>query len=446
MSRQTPDPVSVVPSPSSRVHHTAPGRAGRLLAACALLGASTGCFGKLLDWEGSASVQLPQRLAAVGEEVAVRSSACAADWEVSDVPSGEASRGARVRGGGESATFLAEQPGEYEITARCRKSRASSRIVAFSPTVTLRLGGPVTLPIKCQDAVAGPRGRLLCVDHGVHVVEPASGRVLGRTAAPLPATWGLDAQGDRFVVATLGCPSTQAGCPTPGLEKGVYLYRLGGDDQPVELGRIAGAAELVPLLDSDRLFVSTDQKVQRYTIADPTMASAAGCLADESLGTVPLPFRVGDKLAVLTWKDRLQVYDPATLPPSCTTPTKPLAEARLYEKDSGVLFYSRPAVSGGIAYVAGVNGLLTLDLTDPLRPRISDRLKVAAGSVVLVGGRLLALADGGVLALELSDPLHPRPAGRVPVAEGFHVFDRLVALGDELWIVVDSTVRRVELR
>lgn len=446
MSRQTPDPTSVVPSRWSSVLRAAPGRAGRLLAACALLGASSGCFGKLFDWEGSASVQLPQRLAAVGEEVEVRSGACDADWEVTDVPSGEASRGARVRGDGKSATFIAERPGEYELTARCKKSRASGRIVAFAEAVTLRLGEPVTLPIKCQDAVAGPRGRLLCVDHGVHVVEPASGRVLGRTAASVPATWGLDVQGDRFVVATIGCPSTQAGCPTPGIAKGAYLYQLGGDDRPVELGRIEGAAELVPLLDSDRLFVSSKGQVQRYTIQDPTMASAAGCIADESLDTVPLPFRVGDKLAVLTWKDRLQVYDPASLPPGCATATKPLAETRLYEKDGGVIFYSRPAVSGGIAYVAGIGGLLTLDLTDPLRPRVSDRLQVAAGSVVLVGGRLLALADGGVLALELTDPLHPRPVGRVSVPEGFHVFDRLVALGDQLWVVVDSAVRRVELR
>jgi hypothetical protein len=421
---------------------------GRLAAACTLLGASTGCFGLLSDWEGSASVRIDQHLAAVGEEVAVRSAGCTPDWEVTDVPSGEASRSARVRGSGEGATFVAERPGEYEITARCRKSRASRRIEVFIPTVTLRLGAPVTLPIKCQDAVAGPRGRLLCVDHGVHVVDPASGVVRGRTAAPVPATWGLDAQGDRFVTATLGCPSSQPGCPTPGIDKGVYLYQLGGDDQPVELGRAvgSGAAELVPLLDGDQLFVSTNGAIRRYSIQDPTRASAVGCVADPSLGSVPLPFLVGGRLAALTWTNLVPIYDLGSLPASCATPTKPLAETRLSEKNKGSLFYSRPVVSGGLAYAASPNGLITLDLTEPLRPRVSDTLAAAAGSVVLAGGRLLALADGGVLALDLADPRRPRPTGRVALPESFQVFDRLVASGTELWLVTGSTVRRVELR
>lgn len=442
MRTRHPNPApSLLPEPP-RPQPVPRGAASAL--ACALLALGGGC--EPIDFSGlGLSVRLDDTLAVVAEPVTVRGPqvGCIPRWSVSDVPSGQASRGAEISGDGRIVTFTARQAGDYRITGRCGKNEASKDLSVFAPDVRLGLTPALTLPFKCQDASAGPRGRLLCVDRGVHVVDPVTGTELGKTADPVPESWGLDVQGDRFAATTLGCDPAKSACPPGGAARGLYLYRLGTDDKPVRLAQVPEAGELVPLLAGDRAFVSTDHTLRRFDLTDETRPAAAGCVSDAALGIVPVPLLFGGRLAVLSWTNTLLVYEPDRLPASCDTATQPLARLKLSSAKSTV-FTGRPVLGGDLAYVSSADALTTIDLRDPLQPAVTATLARPTRAAALHDGKLLALTDRGLLALDLTDPRRPRPVGVVRLVAAPSQLDRVVVLGGTAWLVLGSTIQRVE--
>lgn len=441
-ARPAPEPALLPEPPRPRPRPAPRGAASAL--ACGLLALAGGC--EPIDFSGLGfAVRVDQTLVEIAEPVQVRGpdGGCVPRWSVTDLPSGLSSRGAMLSGSGRAVTFTAREAGTYRVTGRCGKTEASQQITVFNASATLGLHTATPLPFKCQDATAGPRGRLLCVDHGVHVVDPATGAELGKTADPVPESWGLDVQGDRFAVTTLGCDPAKSACAAGGAARGLYLYRLGPDDKPVRLAQVPDAGELVPLLAGDRAFVTTGDTLRRFDLADETRPAAAGCVRDRGLGSIPVPFLFGGKLAVLSWQNTLLVYDPERLPASCDTPAPPLARLKLSSAQSAV-FYARPVLSGDLAYVTSTDALTTLDLRDPLRPAATTTLDRPTRAAALHDGKLLALTDKALIALDLTDPRSPRPVGQLRLAASASQLDRVVAAGGKAWLVQGSTLQRVE--
>jgi hypothetical protein len=457
MRRQTPHSLPSRPAlptyPTRPPSEPRPPRALSGLCLVGLAALSSGCWS---FWPGSSDgvgFRSEHALTAVGQPVTLTTSertTCRPDWSVAVLPSGAASRGASVRGDGSTASFTAHEPGEYEITARCGDASHKQRITAFAPSATLSAAEPAKLPFACQDAMAGPRGRILCVDRGVHIVDPETGAELGRTAEPGPQTWGIDVEGERFVSVTLGCTAGRDDCPSPGVKSGMYLYQLGADDKPVLLSHLDKSAELAPLLDGNRLFISSDYSLQRYSLQDPTKATEVGCISDKELGLVPVPFFIDGKLGVLSWNNTLLVHDADKVTPDCATPTPPLARLALDPDSKSAIFYTRPAVNGSLVYAASSVALTTIDLSEPLRPSISAKLGISTGSAVIHRGRLIVLGDQSVVALDLLDPRHPRPVAQLRLPSGTFgeagTFDRVVAIGDKLWLARSKTLRRLEIK
>ena len=435
-----PAPVLLPEPPRPR---PAPRGAAAALA-CGLLALAGGC--DPIDFSGIGfAIRADQTLVEIAEPVQVRSpdGGCVPRWSVTELPSGLSSRGATLSGGGRAVTFTAREAGTYRVTGRCGKTEASQQITVFKASATLGLHTATPLPFKCQDATAGPRGRLLCVDHGVHVVDPATGTELGKTADPVPASWGLDVQGDRFAVTTLGCDPAKSACPAGGAARGLYLYRLGPDDKPVRLAQVPEAGELLPLLAGDRAFVTTADTLRRFDLTDETRPAAAGCVRDRGLGSIPVPLLAGGRLAVLSWQNTLLVYDPERLPASCDTPAPPLSRLKLSSAQSAV-FYARPVLSGDLAYVTSTDALTTLDLRDPLRPAATTTLDRPTRAAALHDGKLLALTDKALIALDLTDPRSPRPVGQLRLATTASQLDRVVAADGKAWLVQGGTLQRVE--
>lgn len=375
---------------------------------------------------------------------------CFPDWSVAEAASGRESQGASVTGDGPKATFTAHAPGEYVITARCGDASYKQRITAFAPSATLSPSAPKELPFGCQDAMPGPRGRILCVDHGVHIVDPETGAEVGKTAEAVPETWGLDVQGDRFVTVGIGCTPSREGCKGMTVEGGMYLYQLGSDDKPAPLGHLASSAQMVPLLDGTRLFVSDEQKIRRYSLQDPTKAAEVGCIENKELGLIPVPFFLGGKLGVLSWNNQLVVHDPDRATGACSSLTKSLARLELDPERKSAIFYTRPVENGALLYIGSSVALTTVDLTDPLQPSVVGRINISTDSAVIHGGRLIVLADASIVALDLLDPRHPRPVAQLRLVTGRFgesgTFDRVLVAGGKLWHARAKTLRRIDIR
>lgn len=433
-------------------------RPPRRVAAALTLGAlgalgslGAGCF----PFEPYQSVQFKSEhaLTQLDQPVALttmKGTTCFPDWSVTEAASGKASQGASVKGDGSTATFTARAPGDYVITARCGDASYKQRITAFAPSATLIPSAPKELPFACEDAMPGPRGRILCVDRGVHVVDPATGTEVGKTAEPVPQTWGLDVEGDRFVSVGTGCTANRDGCGSTTVEGGMYLYQLGPDDKPTQLGHLGNSAFMVPLLDGNRLFISNSEQIIHYSLQDPSKAAEVGCISGKDLGPVPVPFFIGGKLGVLSWKNELLVHDPEMATRVCSSPARPLARLELDPEHKSAIFYTRPAVNGSLIYVGSTLALSTIDLSDPLRPSLIGRLGISTGSAVLHGGRLIVLADKSVVALDLIDPRSPRPVAQLRLTkerfgEGGS-FDRVLVAGGKLWLARKKTLRSLDIQ
>lgn len=380
----------------------------------------------------------------------INGTTCFPDWSVTEAASGKESPGAQVKGDGPTATFTARAAGDYVITARCGDASYKQRITAFAPSVTLIPSVPRELPFSCQDAMPGPRGRVLCVDRGVHVVDPATGAEVGKTAEPVPRTWGLDVEGDRFVSVGIGCTANRDDCGSTTIEGGMYLYQLGPDDKPVQLAHLAKSALMVPLLDGNRLFVSNNEQIIRYSLQDPSKAAEVGCIAGKDLGIVPVPFFIGGKLGVLSWDNQLLIHDPEAALPVCSSPAKPLARLELDPEHKSAIFYTRPAVNGSLIYIGSTLALSTVDLSDPRNPSLVGRLGISTGSAVIHGGRLIVLADSSVVALDLIDPRSPRPVAQLRLTKDRFgeagSFDRVLVAGGKLWLARTKTLRSIDIR
>lgn len=458
MRRQTPNLGSrpALPSyPSGPVRPPVGPRPPRgAAAALALTALAAGCW----PWSGepyqSVQFKADHALTQLDQPVALttvmNTTTCSPDWSITEAQSGKESQGASITKDGPNATFTARTPGDYVVTARCGNSSYKQRITAFAPSVTLSPSVPKELPFGCQDAMAGPRGRILCVDLGVHVVDPETGTEVGKTAEAAPQTWGLDVEGDRFVTVGIGCTPNRDGCKGMKVEGGMYLYQLGPDDKPVLLGHRADSAQLVPLLDGNRLFVSNDQKISRYTLQDPSKAAEVGCIANKDLGLIPVPFFLGGKLGVLSWNNQLLVHDPEMATLVCSSPTKALARLDLDPERKNAIFYTRPAVNGSLLYIGSSVALTTVDMTDPLSPSVVDRLGISTDSAVIHGGRLFVLADASVVALDLIEPRHPRPVAQLRLPnDRFGMggsFDRVLVAGGKLWLARNKTLRSIDIR
>lgn len=451
MRRQTPNLVtsglSLPTYPTRPVG--GPRGLGRLAALGLLLSLAPGCFSLFSDQSWRLDITAEQRLVAVDEPVALRvqkpDESCLPRWSVAAIDGGD-ERGASLSGDGAAVTFTGRKPGEYEVSAHCGKHTVSRRITIFAAELTLRVGSERTLPVPCQDATPGPRGRILCVDHGIHVIDPESGAELGRTSEPVPQAWGVDVQGDRFVAATYGCSRGSKECPTQDIEAGIYMYRLGADDQPVRLSHILSAPGGVPLLDGNRLYASGTNTVSRYDVSDPTKASVTACASAQALDLIPVPFLLGSKLGALSWKNQLLIFDGDALPASCATETKPLAQLPLSERKSAVIS-ARPTLHDDVLYTGNAEALFTIDLRDALRPAVTSRIGFSAGSTALHGGRLFSLLEKSVTAFDLSDPLHPRMIGRLtPGNLAVDYLDRLIVVNGQLFAVVANKLMRIDVR
>lgn len=431
---------------SKRLLHRTPSTG----AALAAVATATGCFWLSDSQPASLSVKPEFRLAAVGEAVQVSlgsgAASCRTAWSINGAPAA-AARDATLEASGASASFTARAPGDYVLAASCGKAAGQTTISIFQPTATLSLGSPLTLPIHCYDAVAGPRGRILCVYKGVNVVDPETGRVVGKTAEPVPLLWGLDAQGELFATTSLGCKKPDPLCPTADVDAGALIYRLPGDDQPVLLGVIKDAPTGVPTIDGSQLYVSTSGRVARYDIADPTRSQSVACLASRDLGEIPVPFRFRDQLGVLSFKNLLAVHDAGKLPATCDTETPPRGRVVLDESRQKTQFYARPTVQGSMVYAGSTDAFYAIDVSEPTRPLVTARIGTAAGATVVYKGRLIALLDTGVVAMDLADPQHPRPVALHHFGAGATaLFERLLVIGDRLWMTRDSSLTAIELK
>lgn len=287
----------------------------------------------------------------------------------------------------------------YALPSRCSGTwpidHGQLLTLAIDAPDRLRLAGgwQADPPIQTDDCFASPNSRRLTLDrHAEHALVPLDRGGLAILSLADPSAPRLqqrsvftDTRGYSTSVQSIVVEGSRAFLSSLG---GLHSLDLNLPKAPIEIGRLdSGRSGLSgPLLAQGERIYSGGNELQIFDVSDPT--------APLSLVEQPVYTIAGGR------------------------------------RSNALL------VAGAVAYAPSSNGLQSIDLSDPRRPKVLDDRRLVPYGVVndlaRVGTRLLVAAgEAGLFVFDVSDPSQLEAVARYPVVGGAY---GLQVRGDRIYV------------